>query len=117
MGRKELVGRCTAAIAQHGQKSPFGVELGRIAEVQHDVAGNAVNPHAGPARTLVVHRVRDSAQKRNHPQFLEEHGIERDLIETIENVARGAGRAGALDGIDLHEAHSRTSGVMVGFPA
>src|SRR5712692_4930099 len=58
MGRKELVGRCTAAIAQHGQKSPFGVELGRIAEVQHDVAGNAVNPHAGPARTLVVHRVR-----------------------------------------------------------
>src|SRR6266849_3801359 len=42
MVRKELVGRCTAAIAQHGQKSPFGVELGRIAEVQHDVAGNAV---------------------------------------------------------------------------
>ena len=45
----------------------------------------------------------DLAHHRDHPQFLEQHRVERDLVETVEDVAGAARRAGPLDGIDGDE--------------
>src|SRR5687768_17133280 len=49
---EERLGRGAAAVPQHGQERPLGVELGGIAELDHLVVADAVDAHAGPHRTF-----------------------------------------------------------------
>src|SRR6185437_13863475 len=101
--RQKSFGCLPSAVAQHGEEGPFRVKLGRVAEIEHDVAGDAVNTHVRPSRTLVVGGVSNLAEKSDHPQLLQEHGVEGDFIETVENLARGAQNARSFDRIDLHK--------------
>jgi hypothetical protein len=50
-----------------------------------------------------MNRIRDPTQECNHPQFFEEHSVERDFIETVQHLTRGSRRSRALDGIDSDE--------------
>src|SRR5262249_970986 len=91
MGAQECV-TCAPPplVAQHAQKFPLGVELGRIAELYHHVAGDAVDAHVRPSGALGIVRLCDLAQQGDHAQLFQQHGIERDLVEPVENVAGGA---------------------------
>src|SRR4051812_32866990 len=48
MRSQEFLRGAAAIVAQHAEEGPFGVQLGRIAELDHEVAGDAVDAHAGP---------------------------------------------------------------------
>jgi hypothetical protein len=63
---QEGVGRAAALVAQHGQEVPLGVQLGRVAEIDHYLARDAMNAHPGPARSLVISRMGDPPQQGNH---------------------------------------------------
>src|SRR5262245_11458397 len=122
---QECVGGAPPLLAQHAQKAPFGVELGGVAERDHHVAGNAVDAHVRPPGMLGIVGLRDLAQQRDHAQLLQQHGVERDLVEPVENVAGGARRARSLDRIDLHDdgvaaaafPHQRRDGGVAGIAA
>ena len=80
-----------------------------------------MHPHACPLSPLAGAGVSDLAQQGNHAQLLQQRGVEGDLVQTIEDLARRAWRALTFDRIDRNEqrigdAHSRTNGVMVGLP-
>src|SRR4051794_16947549 len=98
---QECLRRAPPLVAQHGQELPLGVELGGIAKSDHDVAGDAVDPHVRPFGALAIVAVCDLPQQGDHPQLLQQHGIERDLVESVEDVAGRARRARALHRIDL----------------
>src|SRR5262245_4238520 len=100
---QECIGGAPPFLAQHAQEAPFGVKLGGVAQRDHHVAGDAVDAHLRPLGVLGMVGLRDLAQQRDHAQLLQQHGVERDLVEAIENVAGGARRAGALDRIDLDD--------------
>ena len=125
MSLEEALGRMSSLIAQHGQKRPLPVQLRGIAQFQQHVAGDAVNPHRRPARAFVIAQADHLTQQRDHLQLLEQHGVEGDLVEAAEDVARRARRAGTLDGIDLHQdgvarlalAHQRGDGRIAGIAA
>ena len=100
--------RATATfIAQHAQKVAFGVVLGGITEVGHRRADNAVDAHSGPPSALAFAGIGHRAQDRDHAQFLQQGGIEGNLVQTVEDVACGTRRAQSLDRI-IYSWHSRT---------
>ena len=103
MRREERFCGGSPGVTKHAQEVPLGVELGGIAEVDHQVARYAVNAHACPQRALSIARVADLPQQRNHAQLLQQNCIEGDLVEAIEDLPGGLWRARALDGVDLHE--------------
>src|SRR5215475_1758696 len=59
-----------------------------------------MNTHVSPLRALAASRIRYLPQKRDHAQLLEQRGVERNFVQSIENFARGSRCAGPLDGID-----------------
>src|SRR5690606_29782977 len=91
---QEGLGGPPPLVAQHGEKRPFAVELGGIAERNHHLARDPMDAHAGPRGALAIARIGGFAEQRDHAQLLQQHGIERDLVETIEDIARRARRAG-----------------------
>ena len=65
--------------------------------------------------------VGDLAQQRNHTQFFHQRGVEGNFVQAIEDLPRRTRRALSFDRVDCTssvscESHSRTNGVMVGFP-
>src|SRR5207344_3356744 len=93
---QECLRRAPPLVAQHAQEFPFGVELGGIAKPHHDLAGDTVDPHLRPFGALAIVAVCDLPQQGDHPQLLEQHGVERDLVEPVEDIAGRARRARAL---------------------
>src|SRR5262249_13632131 len=63
VGGEECVTGAAPLIAQHAQKFPLGIELRRIAELDHHVARDAMNAHVGPFRVFGIVRLRDLAQQ------------------------------------------------------
>jgi hypothetical protein len=91
MRRQERLRRTPPFIPQHGQELPFRVELGGIAEFGHGFAGHPMNPHAGPLRPFGVARLRELPQQRDHAKLFEQHRIEGDLVQAVEDVTRRRG--------------------------
>src|SRR5579871_4516905 len=81
-------GGAAALVAQHAKEIPFGVELRRRAEFGQDLAVDQMNPHVRPPASLGMPSVRDLPQQCDHAQFLEQCGVERDLVQPIEDFAR-----------------------------
>jgi hypothetical protein len=52
---------------------------------------------------LAISSIGHPPQDCDHAQLLQQRGIERNLVQTVEDVARGTWRAGALDRIDLNQ--------------
>src|SRR5262245_25081944 len=71
VGSQECVTCAAPLIAQHAQKFPLGVELRRIAELYHQVAGDAVDAHVRPFGALGIVRLCDLAQQGDHAQLLD----------------------------------------------
>ena len=95
--------RAAPLVAQHAQEVPFGVELRGIAEIDHDVARDAVNAHAGPRAPSLSPgsaTCRSSAIMRSSfsRTALKETSLRRLRMSRAER-----GVPGALDRIDLHE--------------
>src|SRR5262245_1235490 len=90
---QKRVGGAPPFLAQHAQEAPLGIERGGVAERHHHVAGDAVDAHVRPLGMLGIVGLRDLAQQRDHAQLLQQHGVERDLVEPVEDVAGGARRA------------------------
>src|SRR5262245_29035354 len=103
MGAQECITGAPTLVAQHAQEFPLGVELGRIAELHHHVARDAVDPHVRPFRALGIIRLCNLAQQGDHAQLFQQDGVERDLVEPVENVAGRSGRLRTFDRIDLNE--------------
>src|SRR6266481_2574837 len=59
VGSEECVTGAAPLIAQHAQKFPLGIELRRIAELDHHVARDAMNAHVGPFRVFGIVRLCD----------------------------------------------------------
>src|SRR5262245_34078890 len=59
---KECLTGAAPLVAQHAQEFPLGVELRRIAEFDHHLAGDAMDAHVRPFGALGVIRLRDLAQ-------------------------------------------------------
>src|SRR5262245_19260260 len=122
---QESVSGAAALVAQHAQEFPLGVELGGIAELDHHLAGDAVDAHGRPFGALAVVGLRNLAQQRDHAQLFQQYGIERHLVESVENVAGGARQCRPLDRIDLNEnrilrvafPHQRRDGGVAGIAA
>src|SRR5690349_25073317 len=94
MGCEKGLGRPATLVAQHAQEVPLGVELRGITKFRHDFAGDAMNallPNALPQN--VLDRTPPAAHS-NHPQFLEQPRIERDLVDAVEDLTCTAGCAG-----------------------
>ena len=103
MGCEKCLGRPATLVAQHAQEVPLGVELRGITKFRHDFAGDAMNAHLRPARSLGMPWIRRLLQHSNHPQFLEQRRIERDLVDAVEDLTCTAGCAGPIHGVDLHQ--------------
>src|SRR5215831_9748230 len=103
VGCEEGLGGTAALVAQHAKEIPFGVELRRCAEPGENLAGDEVDAHLGPVASLGVPCVHDLPQHRDHAQFLEQRGVERDLVQPVEDFARGARRPGSFDRVDRDE--------------
>src|SRR5262245_40730868 len=125
MGAQKCVTRAPPLVAQHAQEFPLGVELRRIAELYHHVAGDAVDAHVRPFGVLGIIRLCNLAQQGDHAQLFQQYGIERDLVEPVENVAGGARQPWSFDRVDLNEnrilgaafAHQRRDGGIAGVAA
>src|SRR5690348_6022339 len=63
MGSQERVAGAAPLVAQHAQKCPLGVELRRISELYHHVAGDAVDAHVRPFGALGIIWLCDLAQQ------------------------------------------------------
>src|ERR1051326_3112434 len=107
VGREERLVGAAALVAQHAQEIPFGVELRRCAQPGQHLAGDEMNAHLGPVASLGAAGVGDLAQQRDHAQLLEQRGVERDLVEPVEDLARAGRRAGPLDRVDGDEQRAR----------
>src|SRR5277367_3419308 len=83
MRREERFCGSAPGVTKHAQEVPFGVELGRRAEVDHQVARYAVNAHACPEGALSIARVADLPQQRNHAQFLQQNCIEETSLRRL----------------------------------
>src|SRR5262245_25406763 len=103
MGAQERVTGAAPLVAQHAQELPLGVELRRVTELYHHVAGDAVDAHVRPFGALRIIRLCNLAQQGDHAQLFQQHGIERDLVEPVENVAGRARQALPFDRVDLNE--------------
>src|SRR5262245_57362810 len=125
VGSQECVTCAAPLIAQHAQKFPLGVELRRIAELYHQVAGDAVDAHVRPFGALGIVRLCDLAQQGGHAQLFQQHGIERDLVEPVEDVTGRARQPRSFDRIDLNQnrilgvtfPHQRRDGGITGITA
>src|SRR6476469_6129896 len=62
VGVEECLRGAPSLVAQHGQEFPLGVELGRIAEPDHELAGDAVYPHVRPLGAFRTAGVSDLPQ-------------------------------------------------------
>ena len=71
--RQEGTRSAPALVAQHAEKRPFGVELGRGAEVSHHLAPDHVDAHARPLRALGIASIRDLPEQGDHSQFLQQY--------------------------------------------
>src|ERR1700722_1718637 len=74
--RQEGIRRAPPLVAQHAEKRPFGVDLGRGAEISHHLAPEHVDAHARPLRALGIASIRDLPEQGDHPQFLQQYGVE-----------------------------------------
>jgi hypothetical protein len=101
--RQEGVGRAPPFVAQHTEERPFGVEFGRGAEIGHHLAPDHVDAHARPLRPLGIAGIRDLPQQGDHPQFLQQYGVERYLVQAVEDVTGRTWDPWALDRIDGDE--------------
>jgi hypothetical protein len=95
--------RPSTFLVQKREEFPFRIELGRGAEIRHHLAGDAVDAHAGPSGALAVAGIGDLPEQSDHPQLLQQHGVEGHFIQTIQNLGRGARRSLALDRVNLNE--------------
>jgi hypothetical protein len=62
-----------------------------------------MDPHAGPLRPFAIARLCQLPQQGDHAELFEQHRIEGDLVQAVEDVPRRARIALPLDGIDLHQ--------------
>jgi hypothetical protein len=62
-----------------------------------------MHAHLRPEPALAVAGIGDLAQERHHPQLLQHHGVERDLVQAVQDVGRAARDARALDRVDRNE--------------
>src|SRR5262249_20270376 len=88
--REESLGGAAAVIAQHAQEIPFGVELRRRPKFGQNLARDQMDAHPRPFASLGAAGVRDLPQQRDHAQLLEQRGVERDLVQPVEDFAGGA---------------------------
>src|SRR5262245_38296529 len=103
VGHQEGLGGTAALLAQHAKEVPFGVELRRCSELGKNLADDEMNAHLGPPASLGAPRVRDLPQQRDHAQFLEQRGVERDFVQAVEDFARGTRCPGSFDRVDGDE--------------
>ena len=47
-------------------------------------------------------RTAPPCERHDHPQFLQQHGVEGDLVDAVQDIACRAWGARALDRVDLH---------------
>ena len=96
--------RAAALVAQHAEERPLGEELGGIAEVEHDVARDAVDAHLRPHRALARARdrptCRSSAATRSSLISVALKAISFSRLWISRAVLR---RARPLDRVDLHQ--------------
>src|SRR5262245_21890089 len=59
-----------------------------------------MNTHVRPLCSLTASWICYLAQQGDHSELLEQRGVERNLVQAIENFAGSSGRAGAFDGIN-----------------
>jgi len=80
------------------KKIPFSDQLGGRVELHHDFIVDRVDAHLGPPLAFLVAGL---ATRRSNAisQLLQQNGIERHLVEAIENLAGYARRAGTFDGL------------------
>ena len=103
MSLDESVRTFAAFVPQHRQEWPLGVQLGRIAEVSHHCAGDAVNSHPCPTSSFAVSGIEDLPQQGDHPKLFEQRGVERYFIDAVDDVRRRARRSWPLHRIDLNK--------------
>ena len=103
MSVEEGLRRAPAFVAKHGEELPLGVELGRVGELFHEIAGDAVNMHVCPTGSLSIARIGYLTEDRDHPQFFQKGCVEGNFVHPIDDLAGRAGRTGPLDGVHLHE--------------
>src|SRR3954468_4267229 len=70
------LGTPTPLISKHAKKLPFGIHLRRGTEVRDDVAFDAMHPHRGPFGSFRAISGGDLPQQGDHPQFLQQDGVE-----------------------------------------
>ena len=62
-----------------------------------------MHAHLIPEPALAVAGVSDLAQERHHPELLQDHGVERHLVQAVQDVGRAARHPRALYRIDRNQ--------------
>src|SRR3954452_2683859 len=68
---EEGLRRLAALVPQHGQEGPFGVQLGRGTEIDHDAVLHDVHAHPAPHGAFRGAGIGDAAHHRQHLQLLQ----------------------------------------------
>src|SRR5712691_13344754 len=105
---EKTLGGGAADVAQVLEERPLDVELrarGHLAQLV--IGGDAVHKHAAIAR-LAGEAAQKSAfdqtaDETDRAEFGDQRGVEGDLVDTVEDVARGLRRFFAYDRIGLHQ--------------
>jgi hypothetical protein len=103
MRLQENLRRPSSLIVQEREEFPFRIELGGGTELGQHLASDAMDAHARPLRAFAIARIGDLPEERHHAQLLQENGIERHLVQPVENLRGRARRFVAIDRIDLNE--------------
>ena len=98
---QELLGASTAFGFQHREKRPLGIELGRGPEFGERIGHDAMRAHLRPTRAFALPGIGGLTQERDHSQLLHERRVERNLVETVQDVARSARRVAPFARVDL----------------
>ena len=68
-------------------------------ELGHGGARDTVDAHAGPAASSLLPGSRNLAQHGHHAELLQQGRVERNLVDAVDDVARGCGRYWPLTGL------------------
>ena len=63
------------------------------------VAGDPMHAHLAHCAPSAVVGVGDLPQQRDHAQLLQQYGVERNLVDAVEDLARRAGVSGRSTGL------------------
>ena len=88
---------------QQSKEFPFRVELRGGAKSGQHLASDAVDAHTCPLRAFAIARIGDLPKERHHAQLLQKNGIERHLVQPVENLRGRARRFVAFDRVNLNK--------------